>query len=583
MQQTPHSPRPGTSRSGDGAMTRPGQGVDLTTVRDFGPLGRLDTLGTRAAPAARRQGDGQFAIPALSVLDIPVSPPTPQTVQVPHGALTAANADGVRLINQRTYLELASGQTALVEPDPDTAGFRQRAPHQLAASGPVLQRIVGTSIWSPLPHGRSLPAPRAGIPFGRLDPHWDLQRYNVAQAANVLVTPVQNKRAHVIEGRAYYVDEGFNLARYREGQKHIIRLNQRNTQVPCGSISEDGIFRITGEDNQLSTYLGFGSGIGRVEVDSVRNKWKLTPPVGSGMAPIFLDTGGRLRSWVPELRLERIGDIICEARTVLGYTRVHSDMSRGYPSAMDKHTYRYMRQYARQIIAFDNPHIRSAPTLQQDGMIDAHIWREGYPYDRLLAGVSAAARRQALPVGLPQFDQLQGMGVISARSGGSFNIDDVLRNDQLSYRVRQRNPDEQRLFEHWAALDPKHPKRGKFNEDRYSAMLINDGYRIIEGGKYGGGQNGFDLVFKGPADDVYLLEVKHATSSSVGMGKGVNYFQMEDLWVNAVLSHPEAQNSDAGRLVRDALDRQRLFKLAGATLLNGDMVIFKIDMSTVRD
>ena len=169
----------------------------------------------------------------------------------------------------------------------------------------------------------------------------------------------------------------------------------------------------------------------RVDLDSTRNKYQLIPN-GSNSAPgIYLDTGGSRASWVPEMRLDSIGAIINAARKSLGYTGVTSDMSQGLMSTVDKQTYCYMRQYARQMIAFDNPRIRNAPVQQRDRMIDAHIWTHGYPYDRLLLGTHARAEGVALPPGVVQFDAFQGMATVAARREGTFNLEAVAVDDQL--------------------------------------------------------------------------------------------------------------------------------------------------------
>lgn len=122
----------------------------------------------------------------------------------------------------------------------------------------------------------------------------------------------------------------------------------------------------------------------------------------------------------------------------------------------------------------------------------------------------------------------------------------------------------------------------------YQQMLVDDGYQILSGGNYGRGQYGFDLVFTGPTGAVYLLEAKHSPPgnpdrlSPVSMAMRNGYWQMEDLWVEAVLARSEVARSQAGVAVRQALSNQRLFKLIGATTSNGTQYLFKIDMSPVR-
>ncbi len=186
-------------------------------------------------------------------------------------------------------------------------------------------------------------------------------------------------------------------------------------------------------------------------------------------------------------------------------------------------------------------------------------------------------------MGIVQFDPFQGMATVAVRREGSFNVDAVAANDQFHYPHRQRRADEIALFDQWKTLSIQDAKgRGLANEKMYRALLVNDGYQIIPGGTYGGGQNGFDLVFKGPAGDVYVLEVKHAKPRNVSMQRVYEHFQMEDGWVRRVLKKLDRSDPGARQQVADALDRQRLFKVIGATLPDGKLVLFKIDMSGVR-
>ncbi len=582
MQQTPHSPRP--SR---GSIARGGGGSGSVLVRDLGPQGRLN-LHQQASRHAGHRGDGFFELPHISPLDLP-GPTAPQAVLVPEGALPVANANGMRIVNERTYLDLESGQTVMVVLDPVTGAYQQRAPYELAASGPPLQRVVGTSTWTataPAARATVQPGPAPVTQRGRLDPSWDLRRYDVRHGGTTSVHPLPGKHGFMIQGQPYYVDAQFALDDYKRGRSEIHLLNASNQLVRCGTIAEDGVIQIRG--NPVSTYIGIGPVISRAEFDSVRSKWRLRADVQGG-ADIYLDTGGRLGSWVPELRLDSIGPVIAAARKVLGYTGVSSDIGVGYMSTMDKQTYCYMRQYARQMVAFDNPHIRTARALAQDRLIDQHIWVHGYPYDRLMQGVSAKAEDRALPIGVAQFDPFQGMATYSARREGGFNVEAIRGNDQLHYPQRRRTQDEQQLFDHWSSLSIDDTGlRGAANEQMYRAMLTNDGYQVIPGGTYGGGQHGFDVVLRGPAGDVYLLEIKHVSSdsnnrlSTVHMARVSSNFQMEDGWIRNVLRKSDAGGAEAGRVVQDALERQRLFKLIGATSPAGKMVLFKIDMSPVR-
>lgn len=587
MQQTPHSPRPGPSRPATGPATRVEAGIDVGLVRDFGPQGRTPIVERQASRPLVRGYDASLAVPQISELDIP-GPMPAMAVLVTGSLLPASSAEGVSTHNGRTYLNLETGETVLVMRDPDTGEWRERAPHQLAATGAAVQRVVGSLLWArrtaPAQAPVSWPISVSATARRRLDPVWDLQRYDVSQAGSAPVFPMAGMNDFVVEGSRYYVSAKFDLQAFRIKDSHIQQRGPRGHLRPGGSFAEDGIIRLFAVEPL--TYLRVGGFTSRIELDTVRQKWRL---LGNGVEAIYLDTGGHLSSWVPELRLREIGDIISDARRVLGYTGVSSDMSQGVMSTMDKDTYRYMQQYARQLIGFDTMPIREAPVRDRDRMIDEHIWRHGYPYDRLRQAINAQAAGRALPVGIAQFDPFQGLATVSAREGGSFNVQSVSSHAQLHYPRRRRSDEQQRLFEQWRALDIHATRqRGEANERMYRQMLVEDGYQIIPGGTYGMGQHGFDLVLQGPTGAVYLLEIKHIPPgnpnrlSSVSMAKGLGYWQMEDRWVNAVLAHPEAANSPAGFAVRQTLGNQQLFKVIGATAPDGTQYLFKIDMSPVR-
>lgn len=581
MQQTPHSPRPGPSRPAPRVEAGSAGGL----VRDFGPQGRSPFTERQASRPLVRGHDASLTVPQISDLDVP-GPMPPMAVLVTGALLPAPSAEGVYTHNGRTYLDLETGETVLVVRDPHTGEWRERAPHHLAATGASVQRVAGSSLWARRNAVAQAPVslPTAVPARGRLDPVWDLQRYDVSQASNVPLFPMAGMNDFVVQGTRYYVNAQFNLKAFRIKQSHIQQRGPNGNLRPSGSFAEDGIIRLSGREPL--TYLHVGGVTSRIELDNVRQKWRL---LGNGVEAIYLDTGGHLSSWVPQLQLRDIGDIISQARRVLGYTGVSSDMSQGVMSTMDKNTYVYMQQYARQLIGSETTAIHQAPVRDRDRMIDEHIWRHGYPYDRLRQAISAQADGRALPAGIAQFDPLQGTATVSVREGGSFNVQSVSSNAQLHYPRRRRSDEHQRLFEQWSALDIHATRqRGEANERMYRQMLVEDGYRIIPGGTYGRGQNGFDLVLQGRADAIYLLEIKHIPPSntnrlsSVSMAKGLGYWQMEDRWVTAVLAHPEAANSPAGDAVRHALGNQQLFKLVGATAPNGTQYVFKIDMSPVR-
>lgn len=119
----------------------------------------------------------------------------------------------------------------------------------------------------------------------------------------------------------------------------------------------------------------------------------------------------------------------------------------------------------------------------------------------------------------------------------------------------------------------------------YEARLTEDGYRLLEGGTYGGGQNGFDRVFEGPAGNIYIiLEAKHVsktpsgTLSNASMGWINEARQMSDKWVCKVLASADPK-TPAHKAVSGAMKRGQLFKLLGTTTEEGKLIMFKIDMS----
>ncbi|SDQ78911.1 hypothetical protein SAMN04490207_1925 [Pseudomonas gessardii] len=81
------------------------------------------------------------------------------------------------------------------------------------------------------------------------------------------------------------------------------------------------------------------------------------------------------------------------------------------------------------------------------------------------------------------------------------------------------------------------------------------------------------------------MEVKHVTGESptssgkVQLSRTPYPFQLSDGWINHVLNHPEALYTPAGQAVLDAMSRGRLVQLVGATNQQGEILIFKADMS----
>lgn len=75
--------------------------------------------------------------------------------------LPQVNEDGLRVINRRTYADLANGDLVLVAADPATGLYRARRPSELLPSGPVMLRDVASGHW--YPRQRVEPTTRAQV------------------------------------------------------------------------------------------------------------------------------------------------------------------------------------------------------------------------------------------------------------------------------------------------------------------------------------------------------------------------------------------------------------------------------------
>ncbi|MBT9300286.1 hypothetical protein [Pseudomonas sp. TAE6080] len=372
----------------------------------------------------------------------------------------------------------------------------------------------------------------------------------------------------------------------------LYRTNPDGTRQQCGKIAKDGLYEITDATNNTpqSKYLNADDKWCRVVLDDNLGTYKLLPEVGSPvLRDVYIEASGQT-SWIPMLDLPNIGEVI-------HYARLSKRQSDTHPMTLDslsileqdKSVYRLVRTYARQIIGFSDPTIMSAPVRQRDKMIDASIWKHGYPYRYLLGVFKGTSEHGRIPVGAPYFDPFQGIHSFKCSEGGSFNIDALKKSSLFIPETRVRTDVEISVFNQWQQLDRRQTannlQRGQLNEKMYELMIKDGGYVVLEGGKYANGQNGFDLVFHGTDDITYLMEVKHITGESPTSSGKVQLsitpypYQLSDGWIDHVLSHPEALNTPAGQAVRDAKSRGRLVQLVGATNQNGEMLMFKADMS----
>lgn len=418
------------------------------------------------------------------------------------------------------------------------------------------------------------------------DSTWNIGPYSVP-------TRVSLNPPTLVPGEKMFSIGPHDYIRYLSDRRATLyRAPPGGTRRKCGKIAKNGLFEIpdTANDASKSTYLNVDEKWCRVTFDDNLNTYKLLPEASSpALRDVYIEASGQA-SWVPMLDLPNIGEVI-------HYARLSKHQDDTQPMTLDslsrlpqdKALYRLIRTYARQIIGFTDPGIMSAPVRQRDGMIDASIWKHGYPYRYLLGVFKENSIHKRVPVGAPYFDPFQGIPSFKCSEGGSFNID-VLKQSSLFIPVtRVRSAAELSVFNQWQQLDRRQAannlQRGQLNEKMYELMLKDGGYVVLEGGKYANGQNGFDLVFHGTDDITYLMEVKHITGESqVSSGKVqlsiTPYpYQLSDGWIDHVLSHPEALNTPAGQAVRAAKSRGRLVQLVGATNQNGEMLMFKADMS----
>lgn len=559
------------------------------------------------------------AVPSATyqrITDLPTTPAvTRDAIFAPDGDPIPAPdpATGSREYESRSYLNLDDGTTVLAVRDPQTGEWRERAPDSRLPRGPALHRVPQTNTWrsrsaasssssspslsrsssaSSLSHSASsssltaTPSPVSLSATLRIDPVWNLGLYTLPVSpapADTLTFP--GKRAFMIGAEQYFMDANFGnpSGAVPNARPHLFSVGAGGNLVNAGRIELDGLFRL----NDNRHYLPVGTGFCTVNFDSARLRWKVVDAGGHGRAEILIEMGGAPDSWVPMLAVDQLSDLFQSVRNIKGYAG-HVGAVDLRNSSIDQWVYRYMQGYLRQIVGFCEPAIRSAPTAQKGALIDAYIWRNGYPYDCLASICSALENRRPLPSGMPIFDAFQGLGTVTCSKDGNFNVARISRAMQLHYPDRRRSLVEERLLKTWlekdAARDNK--RKGEVNEAMYEARLTEDGYTVLPGGTYGGGQNGFDRVFEGPAGDIYILEAKHVSFTSTGelasvsLGGTTSSRQMTDSWVRQVLALSQPDTLAAMR-VSDALRRGQLFKLLGATSKDGKLVMFKIDMSPV--
>jgi len=159
-----HADVPGSSRPTAADNSLPGQSgrrnADTGMARD--------PLQSQAGPSGASSLDDVHAVAAVVVHETsaevhrPVPLPSLDNYATNARAiLPQVNEDGLRVINRRTYADLANGDLVLVAADPVTGLYRARRPSELLPSGPVMLRDVASGHW--YPRQRVEPTTRAQV------------------------------------------------------------------------------------------------------------------------------------------------------------------------------------------------------------------------------------------------------------------------------------------------------------------------------------------------------------------------------------------------------------------------------------
>lgn len=560
---------------------------------------------------------GIFGATYQYIVDLPSTPEvTRNPVFVPHGDPIPAPdpTTGLRHYASRDYADTEDGTTVMVTHDPVTGEWHERAPDSRVTRGPALHWMAPTMTWrsgspdssssssspgvshsdsgSSLSHSTSsssIPRTMSHVNLSsvtRIDPVWSLAPYKlVAGGAPTLSTAPTGFKSLMIGREQFFVDIHFGdlSGTVPHAKPDLYSVDMSGKRIRVGRVEPNGLYQVNG----LRHYLPLGSDFYAVAFDSAGKQWSITCPQGTVLPDIRIEMGSAPDKWVPTLAVDNVLDLFQSSRQNRGYTSLVGPVDLA-GNSHDRQVYSYMQNYLRQIIGFCDPFIRRAPMAMKGDMIDAYIWTNGYPYDCLTAIHAALARGQPLPPGMPVFDALEGLGTVKCSKNGNFSVARISSQRQLCYPDRTRSAAENDLLVEWKKCrDAKDGKaQGERNEQMYEARLTEDGYTLLPGGTYGAGQNGFDRVFEGPTGNIYLLEVKHVSKKPSGelgnasLGSMTDARQMTDKWVRRVLGFSDP-TSAASTAVSKALARGQLFKLLGTTTEDGQLILFKIDMSLV--
>ena len=118
-----------------------------------GAASSADHLASRAGPSSAIDADATRATAAVVVnalpaqASLPASQPTLDHYVINARAmLPELNSEGLRVLNQRTYVDVADGDLVLVAVDPQTGLQRARRPSELLP-GPVMLRDADSGLW----------------------------------------------------------------------------------------------------------------------------------------------------------------------------------------------------------------------------------------------------------------------------------------------------------------------------------------------------------------------------------------------------------------------------------------------------
>lgn len=437
----------------------------------------------------------------------------------------------------------------------------------------------------------------------------DLARYEVNPTVNH--TPMaapQGMEVIRIGSEDIYIDMNFRDVPgvNAEGDNINYPISKKTLDgrlAPCGEYTDEGVFKFSGNLSPSRHYIQLQGRIFKVIFDHDRAAWSIVPPTQAtaGLPAVYIRPGGALGSWIPAIDFADRQPLVNLVQRLLKLPESANNSDFYANSANAAIAERYITQYGRQIIRTKDPEIFMAPLSDQEKLLDNYTVKHGLPYQQIYTLLEAKLTGKPLPIWAPEFDAFQGLGMVPATAdGGGLNIGKVFNDPMLHYPIRSYTQEQQAIIRElhsFRASSEFNVQRGALNEQLLANILESDGYTILPGGKYGNDLHGFDLVVQGPNGDVYVLESKQLrrgggklstlTLGKKGAGKQA---QMSNAWVKSVLENcvREAftsekivvvKNSPAYKAVEAASRAGTLGKLVGGTTPEGQVLIFKLDLS----